>query len=396
MRKLFRLSMGLTRLPKELKRVWSLVPGDKLYLYKREGVYSLGPQKKEDGQLIHTMKTELADNLYLKIKLPDDIVNELSWNGTLFLYYDLDGNCNLEHAKPYCSMCEKITCLSDLIKKDNGEYYCKTCNAGLKKVLDKEPWIDRLERKTLSDSDVIESKYKLVFNQYPLSDSYIEHNIFELENEDSSVRIISGKLQEAALALELGGEIPVKDLEMLKIYSKLWIYAIANKFYSMGKGFKILIKEERNMIDYTCLISHSNRGRLITSGGIKFESVEDKNWFGFDLSEKPIAICLRDLNNQLILYSTKLYQFKNRNEARTFCEKLRDEQKVEEFQKELLEHRNTLNKMLEEKVNNELESFDELLEQHSLDKKQFFEILQEFTKLPSYLKTVLREQAKEK
>lgn len=148
------------------------------------------------------------------------------------------------------------------------------------------------------------------------------------------------------------------------------------------------------MTNYISLQPHYGRGRMMNKNYIRYETLYDTSWFGYDLSEKPVSLCLRDSRNGLVLYSTLLYQFKDREEARRFCLEKIENGEARSLLEELKAHTQRLNIILGEKLRHDSAPFYEILKRHGISLAEFFEIREEFNALPAHLKAYLRRREK--
>lgn len=127
-------------------------------------------------------------------------------------------------------------------------------------------------------------------------------------------------------------------------------------------------------------------------GNIIFQTYKSTIWCGFDLSDKPYGICIKDRENNIILYSTMLYKFKTREAAEAFCALLIEQgpESIEMFQKELIAHWAKFNIILHEKCQEESQAFKALLEPYALSVHNLLDLYNKFQTLPRYIKEYLK------
>lgn len=140
------------------------------------------------------------------------------------------------------------------------------------------------------------------------------------------------------------------------------------------------------MINFVNLHCHHRRYTITDRKYIKLESVYDESWYGYNLKEMPYSVCLKNKKENLVLYSTLLYQFKSRKDTIDFCKKLLEKNEIEKFQEELIKHYTHMNAELEVVIQQEIQPYQTYLEQCGITFSQAMNIIEKYRALPQYLK----------
>lgn len=155
---------------------------------------------------------------------------------------------------------------------------------------------------------------------------------------------------------------------------------------------KLEMEDKNCMRLFMNLDSRNRRSTYITQDNVTYQIVSHTFWCGYDLREKPYEICIKDKKRNLILYSTLLYHFATKEEAREFCDEIMEQGRLEEIEENLLFHWRKLIPGLEEQFRKETRSFQKILNENGLTFQRLQEINEAYRCFPSYLKKFIKHK----
>ena len=141
-------------------------------------------------------------------------------------------------------------------------------------------------------------------------------------------------------------------------------------------------------MDYVNMIAHDYLAKndFIKRKEYSICIVKDHSWYGYDVSENPFSIYIRDRYRHTKLHSILLYQFKTFEDTENFCIKIDEDKTVYDLMSELKGYNAALNKKIEKKVKQDKADFENLLKSHNITYQQLTNINNEYNNLPTYIK----------
>lgn len=134
---------------------------------------------------------------------------------------------------------------------------------------------------------------------------------------------------------------------------------------------------------------HHGRRIYKTFNSIRYEIVKDDIGRYYDVTEKPFSIYIIDTKKKLSLYSTTLFQFATKEEAKNFCEYIIKNDLVDELMELLIDHHYDISTDLEQRCPKDTKAFEERLSGFGMTLSDLKSLVEEYRKLPTYLKKFL-------